>query len=324
MKNIPQQVTQIMGSRVVFSIAEELLRNIEIDSGPTAAESFRRSTRRFIKDFGTVHIRKLTLQDLQEWKRKLRSDGLAPKTINCYMQSVKRLIAYSIVCGYRPYLPVNAVKDMRVPLRPQEKGESPEYVRQFIDQIGEGTEKRIKGISANIRNYMTLAYLTAMRPTELLRIVGDEGIWEESYVFVPNEGKTNIATRFPRRIVLTDTAKEYLGRCKPHWRDISAFAHACRKHAGRSCHFLRHSAAQAMVDLGAQYQDVSVALGHYNKTISINSLHYYKPNWESTRKALDLLPATIGLGPAPKAVEEPKPIPLHPEHSEPQLRLVGY
>ncbi len=324
-----------MGSRIIFSIAEELCSSIETDSGPNAAESFRRCTRRFLKEYGSKHIRKLTLQDLQGFKQQLKSDGLKPKTINHYMRSVKRLVSYSIEVGYRPFLPVSAVRDIRVPVTPQDKSESPEYVRRYLEAVGKDSSTRLAGIAENLKNHLYLQYLTAMRPSELLRIVADEGVWESENVFVPTIGKTNISTRFPRRIVLTDTALSFLSRCKSHWTELSALAQACKVHAGKSCHFLRHSAAQAMADNAVPYQDVCIVLGHYNKIIGANSLHYFKPNWDDTKRALDILPWTIGLADKPKKEKARQDSPaaassrnneqaLETGEGQARLRLVGY
>jgi len=326
MKELLSSVQTMRGSKVVVSICEELIENIATDSGANAASSFRMFTRRFIREFGYCHIRKLTLQDMQAFKRKLKAEGLSPATINHYVRSGKRVISYSIEMGYRPYMPLSAVKDLRISLNPQDKSEPPEYVKAFLSNIGKDTDTRIKDIAENVQNHLYLSYLTAMRPSELLRIVNDEGSWESENVFVPTIGKTNYASRFPRRIVLTETAMSFLSRCKPHWSDLSTFAHSCKLHAGRSSHFLRHSAGQAMANSGVSYQEVCCSLGHYSKIIEANSMHYFKPDWSQTVKALEVLPWTIGIGKrtvkkrAPKAVGELQE--AAPE--TPSLRLVGY
>lgn len=329
MRELVRQARVMRGSKVVRSVADELLENIATDSGRNAANSFRMMSRRFLREFGDEHIRRIELQHLQAFKRELKAEGLSPKTINHYLRSAKRILGYAIECGYRPYMPLQAVKDLRVPIRPGDKGESPEYVRRYLEGVGVGTDDRIRGLTENLKNHLYLAYLTAMRPSELLRIVADEGEWESEGVFVPTVGKTNAASRVPRRIVLTDTARSFLDRCRPHWSDLSAFAQASKKHAGRSCHFLRHSAAQAMADNGVAYQEVCVALGHYGRVIEANSVHYFRPDWRETVKALDILPWTIGLGPKPKPTQNHSPRAETQTRGEqmretPALKLVGF
>lgn len=276
-------------TRTIGDVALEWLELKATDTGESAMRDARTFLARFLAAWGAVPCSAVHPPAVHPaaWLNALKADmkaqGFAARTINKTVRAAKALLNYAADMGYTATYNYRQVKGLDL-------GE-----RRRIDRPLDDVAAFIAGCErADDRLYpwLRIAYLTACRPKELVRLMLRDGRWEQEPAH-NGGGIWRTANKSVRRtgdyryIALTAQAKALLlegwslraaagtappGARQPAVNSQSGLQQYVRT-AARSAfgprgseggmHFLRHSAATHLAQQGAAQEDISLALGHW-------------------------------------------------------------
>lgn len=225
----------------------------------------------------------------------------SPKSLRHVLNTVRMLFRWGRSEGLlidaegRPVImDLSVVRSPRLPA-PRPRVQSPHQIRSLLARLRPAwrlrasrpgmSAHRADRIAAQCRAWCALAYLAALRPTEVFRLVHGQGDWLGHGVFRFRESKTETATGTARVTVLSEEALAALSACRPVWRRPDGLTHAVNKALG-PCgwpHALRHSAATQLRALGVPEADVRSILGHQ---VPGALRHYVRTEHERLRRAV--------------------------------------
>lgn len=266
-------------TRTIGDVALEWLRLKETDTSDDSMRDTRTYLARFLAAWGYVPCSEVHPPRVHPaaWLNALKSDmkdqGFAPRTINKTVRTAKSLLTYAADMGYTSAYSFRQVKGLPLDAR-RRIDRTPEQVVAFIVACEKADPR--------LYPWLRLAYLTAARPIELVRMMLAQGQWELESAHGGGAvwrclNKSVRKTGDFRYISLTAHCKALL---LEGWRlramppkDLrsrgvnsqSALQVAVRS-AARSpggMHFLRHSAATHLAQQGLAPADISLALGHW-------------------------------------------------------------
>lgn len=264
---------------------------------PETIDTVKRCLRHLLAVYGTMPARKFTPSMLMALRRDLQNIRLcnaqgepvvpaapkyAPKTLNHFTVAIKAVFHFGGSIGAIPPISFAGVKSITL-----ERREPVTFTRQQVAElISKATSewlvrKRFRPgadyerIGIELGHWLSLNYLAAMRPSNVVRLVHMEGRWKITPgphsgggVYELHRSKTTNS----RHIILSSEAVGHLeslikmGAAGEHarWKLESSYALAVRKVLGAIGwpHPLRHSAATHLGEAGVSQEDIANILGH--------------------------------------------------------------
>jgi integrase len=293
--------TGTTADRLIIELLTEFLDEVGSDSGPTARRHVASHTQRFGAAWGQVPVRRVVLPQVNPlaWLRALKADmvriGYAPKTINHDLSAGKRFLEW---CGAMGYLPAVSTRAIRgVPLGPRKRVDV--QLDVLIGQI-----KRAECFDPRLGPWMRLHFLTGCRPSELVRLIHRQGVWERggpTTILSTDAGeiirfhdaaslqgavfrmksKMEKVTRDHRYLCLSPEALYWLGRCSAPWKTAAGYAQAVESTRPDPAHrvfHIRHTAATHLYSAGVSPAETAIFLGHWPPGAWLN---YVREAWRT-------------------------------------------
>ncbi len=287
--------------RLIIDLLTEFLDEVGADSGHTARRHLASHTQRFGAAMGQVPIKRVVLPDVNPlaWLRALKTEmlnlGYAPKTINHDLSASKRFIEW---CGAMGYLPSVSTRTIRgVPLGPRKRIDV--HLDVLIGQI-----KRAECFDPRLGPWMRVHFLTGCRPSELVRLIHRQGMWERGgpTTIVPTEhgelvrfhdtaslqgavfqmkSKMEKVTRDHRYVALSPEALFWLARCAAPWKTAAGYAQAVEATRPDPAHrvfHIRHTSATHLYAAGVSAAETQIFLGHWPPGAWLN---YVREAWRT-------------------------------------------
>jgi len=255
-------------------VAELLLRFFDAkatEGGPGTLRFYKGSLARFGRRYGRWPADSVTPFVLQTFKDNLLRLGLARKTVNHEIAAVKTAYLWGSDLLLIPPANFRGVRSLPLP-PPEPKGYTLTEVREML-----------KRVDADLAAWIALAWLTAARPSEVVRVVNGEGQWAEAGVYrLP--GKTTLRSGHFRHLAFSERALLVLQSCRPRWRRPGSWSWAMRRVLGPGGpHPLRHGAATHLIRAGVTRAQVDLILGHLPPRVSLT---YAPIEWQLLRQSV--------------------------------------
>ena len=265
----------IRKAKLVIDIAERFLDFKSVEGGDGRRRHYQNHLRRFLFAWGAHRADMIRASDLHALKEQMMQAGFAPKTINHDLSVVKSLFLWASACDL--IQPVN--------LRPVRALSLPPVPNKAMDV--QAVEAMIKAAGDKLRPWLAICYLAMLRPSEAVKVVNGQGVWEEEYLFRLDRGKTDVRSGEFRRIVFSSAARSWLAKCGRHLTRQDSFFRATQR-AGfvGGPHPLRHSGATRLDQLGVDRRDIDILLGHLPPRVSRT---YVRIDWQALVPMVDLL-----------------------------------
>ncbi len=254
-------------SLTVQELHDRFVANREIEGGRDRADFYRKHLKRFVLAYSDAMAQHYKPNWLQILKDRLIISHLAPRTINHDIQAVRTMLQWAM--DLELIAPVNLRGVKKLPL-----GEIPDKswpvarVRQFV----------LGCPHPNLRSWLALCYLCALRPKECVRIMTGQGRWiQRGILVIPNKARR---CRIARHVLFSAEAFRWWRAAKPQWSRLDSFSQACRLQLGSGPHALRHSAGTHLIAAGVAREDADSILGHYPRAISVT---YMPLRWRHLR-----------------------------------------
>ena len=214
---------------LVAELVVRFLDSKERERGRGCRQRYERHLRRFNAMWGDLQADMIRAAQVQAFKEDLIGGRLlAPKTINHELTTISTLFHWAVDFEHIPPVNLRPVKLLRLP-EPQPKALSWLEVYSMVYQAPE-----------RIGRWLGLQYLAFMRPSEVVKLVWQQGRWEGEGIY-RLDGLVKGTTR---RIVLSEEALGWLRACDPCWARPDGYSLAVRRACGPGGpHPLRHSAA---------------------------------------------------------------------------------
>lgn len=260
---------------LVVDIAEKFLVAKQLEGNLDLRRYYTKHLKRFLHAFGPVRADVIRVRHLQGLKDDMLRAQYAPKTVNHDITAVKTMLAWAVDQEIIPSVSLRGAKCM--PLGPPPNKALP------IDVVG----GMIVDASEDVRPWLAINYLALMRPSEVIRVVHDQGEWVEPGIFRLDRGKIDQKARSARHVVFSDEALGWLANCRPIWSRLDSYSSAVRRSCGPGGpHPLRHSAATHLHQQGADRASIDQLLGHMPSRVSLT---YVQILWPPLRQIAALL-----------------------------------
>lgn len=249
-------------SVTVREAAEALAGMVAADCGHASLRLARAPLKAFTAKYGARCIDSITVHDIETFKSDCQKT-CAPKTVNHWLGSAKRLMKYAAYKGWRPPMELSFVRMVALAAPP------PKHLT--IAEVSAWMDKA-DAHCANLGVWLRIMLATGARPSEVVRLVKGEGSWLEDGVFVFDKAKTNKAVRHPRCLVLQPEMLALLKTATPQWRWQCTFAQACHAAFESGPHRLRHTSGYLIHRLpgdAVSRETVDLLLGHYPGWVSL-------------------------------------------------------
>jgi len=251
----------------------------ELEGGIGRFKYYQKHLKRFINGYGHRAVNTIRVGDLHAIRQAMLGQKYHPKTINHDIVAVKAMFNWAGDLEIIEH-PPNLRGCKTLPLPPPADRSMPlEDVKAMLKKAGEYDER--------LQPWLSVNYLTAMRPTEVVRTVFGEGDWTEDRVFRLDVSKVAVKTQMPRHVVFSAEAYSWFEKCEPVWRLQNSYSYATRKACGPGGpHPLRHSAASHLLQSGADRAAVDLILGHLPSRVSLT---YAPISWRNLASTVALL-----------------------------------
>ena len=253
----------MQSSLTVPEVVEQFLNYKGLEGGLDLERYYTKHTKRFLHICGLVRADLVRIGHLQKLKELMLRRKFAPKTINHDLQAAKTVLRWAAAMEYMSFIDVRLVRSCPLPEPPDKSMKLPQ-VKRMIAQS-----------RPNMAAWLAINYLALMRPSEVIRVVLNEGTWESKGIYkITAKGRV-------RHVVFSALALKWLAKCKPQWSRLDSYSQAVRDELGRGGpHALRHSAASHLHRLGVDRATVDLLLGHLPSRVS----RIYAPiSWRSLR-----------------------------------------
>jgi len=265
---------------------ERLLKEIAPELTEEGLRYHRKNLRRFSVQFGSLPLDAVSGSLVQQFRLE-QAAKYAPKTVNHSLTSLKRLLTYAKDFRWVENFDFEVKAIKLIPLEPpMVRALSLDDAIEYIFSVSkvERAHPRSDRYKRRVMLAMLLHFHLGCRPSELVRLLNNEGEWLEPWAFRLNLSKTSRRTRQYRYLVLSRESRliyrlihrpsachQQRGRSPFVWETYEAYGKAVSRLTGRPPHVLRHSAATLLVQDGVSRTDVDEYLGH---SISRTSLTY--------------------------------------------------
>ncbi|MCC2643483.1 MAG: putative Phage integrase [Nitrospira sp.] len=291
--NVGLQAPQVNSSRQSVTFCEFAPRYIAYLEAKKLKALERPLTilnRHLIPHFGSITLKRLTMDHGLTYLTKRRAEGAAEGTLSRECGVLQAALNYAVE--------IDALDKNRLRLLPSPQWESRERI-----VTNEELFRLFRMASDPVRRLMVVALLTTLRQAKLIEIHEEwlvqrgDGWW-----MMPSPGSRH--KRVPKEVPLSDLALEALrgglprigGRFFAQWKDGSSFKHRWAELCQRAgihdlnFHDLRHSAASWLLEAGIDYAVIEKLLGHRLHGMGEGYIH----NWEHRlREAVRNLEAIV-------------------------------
>lgn len=256
-------------AHTVLDLVERFLEYKTTEGGKGRRRHYENHLRRFNAAFHGVRADMIRAVHLHALKEDMIRAGYHPKTINHDLSSVRSLFNWASALELVPAVNLSVVRTLPLPPAP-DKAMTPEAVQDMVDKAG-----------AKLAPWLAVTYLAMLRPSETVKVVNQQGEWEEFWLFRLHHGKVDYRSGEFRRIVFSTAALYWLSRCEPFWTRQDSFYRATER-AGLSGgpHPLRHSAATHLAQRGVARSEIDLLLGHLPPRVS---RIYDRIDWQPLR-----------------------------------------
>jgi integrase len=291
------------GPEHLLALAELWLADVQArGAARSTIDNYRRGLNPLLHALGTVPLASIDTAALIAVRDDLVDTGRASKTINNTLNVWRMLIRWAGPEGLNHIRGVSARAVRGVHSEPPHPLVfTPRHIRQMIRRAalawqsghasfdlftGPHEPLSIKALSGSrshsaanpaiardVFHWLSLQYLTACRPSEVVRLVHRQGVFEQPFLFRLHRSKTSRKTQSHRYLILSPEALHHFNLATPRWKTPSGYQHAVGKALG-PCgwpHPLRHSAASQLDALGTRREDIARILGH----VTTGALKHY-------------------------------------------------
>lgn len=260
--------------RRIIDVAERFLDSKDAEGGRDVRGYYAKHLARFITTFADVSAGRIRPRELEHLKQSMLEAGYAPRTINHDLTAIKTMLRWAGSMDLIPPVSFGGVRSL--PLGPPpDKSLPDEVVWSMIRASGD-----------RLMPWLALNYLCLARPSEIVRLVHQQGRWVEPGVFRLDRGKIDKSARLPRHLVLSDSALTWLEHASPTWSRLDSYSQAVRRVCEYGPGVLRHSAATNLHRLGVAREDIDLLLGHAPPRVSLT---YAPIVWQPLRQKAALL-----------------------------------
>lgn len=285
----PNRVSRIADLYAHFINARE-----QDGAAPLTLRFYNASLRRFLRLWGDVSPDLFGTQQLHVFREHLLGCGLNPKTIAHELNCIRTLFTWGADLEFCGPKNLRGCRNPAVPPRQKPKGWTPAQLRRIIKKLPE-----------RVKPWAVTQYACAARPSEIIRLVHEQGEWVERGVFRLEVSKSEWRSKQPRHLVLSAWALSWLKKCEPDFSTLSSYRNAfgVRRVRDRETgtqrsvcvvpggpHPLRHTAASHLLRSGVDRADVDLVLGHLPTRVSLT---YAPPEWQALRRLAARLRANL-------------------------------
>ncbi len=186
----------------LFALVARFLSWAETNLSEATQDMYRIQLKNFTEQHGRQHAAEITPQQVEAEKAAIRERGCKPRTINFFVQSIKRLYNWAVEQGLLDESPIKNVK--RVPKAPpQDRSLDQETVDQFLHYAKE---------SQPLADFCEVLLNTGMRVGELLKLEWGYVDFERQIARVYDHKTASRGEQRPRTIPLNDRVAGILQR----------------------------------------------------------------------------------------------------------------
>ncbi len=264
-------------SERVRDIIDLFLAHKHLEGGDDLRRYYAKHLKRFSASFGMMRADMIRPAQLLAVRDEMLRGKYANKTINHDLGAVKALFLWASTAGYIPEVSFRGIKSQ--PLGPPPDKAMPKKAVQAM----------IARAPSHVAAWLAINYLCLMRPTEVVRVVHQEGGWTDEGIFRLDRGKIDLKARMARHVVFSPLALEWLPKCEPVWSRLDSYSSAVRKACGAGGpHPLRHSAATHLLLQGVERAKIDLLLGHAPPRVSLTYAPVFWPPLRETAALLSL------------------------------------
>ena len=254
----------------LFALTARFLSWSETNLSKATQDVYRRQLKAFVERHGHRPAAQITPSDVEERKAAIRRAGNKARTINFFVQSIKRLYNWAVEQGLLADNPIRAVK--KVPRDPpRDKSLDDDVVERFLE---------IAATSQPLGDFCELLLLTGMRAGEILHLKWENVDFGQGVARVFEHKTAHRGEQRPRTIPLSPRAIEIIQRqpegsefvfTNEEGRQLSYNALRCRrkrfekKHPELpkiTFHQFRHTFATRLARNGVPERVAQEILGH--------------------------------------------------------------
>lgn len=250
-----------------FAIAKRIERGV-------ACEAYYLKHLKRLRDwFGDIAGEMFRPADFNEFKLGLIEARYSPRTVNHDLTATRVLFTWASAIELIPMVNFSGIKNLPVgPTNPK-----------FIPQPN--LSRLIRSSDTDVRPWLAVNYLALLRPSEVVKVVHQQGEWIEEGVFVLDRGKTDLRATIKRHCVFSPIALAWLQCCEPRWSRLDSYSPAARR-AGVAPKTLQKSGARHLAEQGCRDDEIAALLSHSVRRIDAT---YWHPHWQRLRTVAALL-----------------------------------
>ena len=271
-RDILRKLPPIKAQQITIAfLAKKFLENRQNEGGIERRQFYEKHLKKFTASAGGNMAAAFKPAWLQVLKDRLIRLGYAPRTINHDIQAVKTMLQWGMDMEHVPTVNLKGVTKLPLPPIP-DKSWPVVKVRQFV--MGCPDE--------NMRAWLAVCYLCALRPKEMVRIMTGQGEWiEHGVMIIPNKMRNRV--RLHRHVLFSLEAFRWWRKCRKRWTRLDSFSAAVVRTQGDGPHRLRHSAGTHLMQRGILREDADAILGHYPTSVSLT---YMPMQWQHLRRLM--------------------------------------
>ncbi len=260
----------------LYSLTARFLTWAETNLSEATQDIYERQLKPFVEEHGHQDADSITPSDVEKQKAAIKKAGNKPRTINFFVQSIKRLYNWAVEQGLLEENPIENVS--RVPKSPPgDRSLDDEKVQTFLEYAGE---------SQPLADACEFLLLTGMRVGELLKMRWEDIDRQQKIVRIYDHKTAHRGEGRPRTIPLCSRAMDIVDRqakvsefvfTGAHDQPLTYNALKCRKRKLEdkyedmphvTFHQFRHTCATRLAKAGVPERVAQEILGHSSKLMT--------------------------------------------------------
>jgi len=260
----------------LYRLAAQFLRWAKTNLSESTYETYKHQLREFVDRHGHEAAAEITPGQVEEQKARIKARTTRARTVNFFVQSIKRLFNWAVEQGLLEDNPIRNVK--RIPRDPpRDRTLKPAEVEDFMDYA-----RRRQPLG----EFCEVLLYTGMRVGELLSLRWSQIDFERGIARISNHKTAGRGEQRPRVIPLNDRVVEILQQ-QPRGSDVvftgdydqplTYDAIKCRKDKLErenpdmphvTFHQFRHTFASRLAEAGVPERVTQAILGHSSKLMT--------------------------------------------------------